>query len=793
MPSKKKIIKIGAALIVVVLAFIIIIYVVLTNALNNIRPAAPIINSNISVYGAVINRGIATYSQATGLVQFAQFNYQLSNATAANLTLDMFSKNPIFRIYLVNSTYSCYKCLNYSSLYSSLYSRLNQYGLVRNSSSFQGINLRDINSTVNDSVIILPTGLIPASLMPDTGLAPPPGYPNTSILTLLARGDYIVYVGYNFSHAVQASEVYTMPNTTLAALATANLNTVPYYKTSNSSLYFKKPTFEFSNGTMHGPLSYAYSYNGTFIALSNYPSLIWNSTNYAANDISKIIASRFWMSVIAYGTYAINNSYLPTGPSLNTKGNVTMLTTNLIINNTPSAPAEINNSYSLISVNASNTDTWLDRQFPFRTNFNANGTLDLPSVIGYGIKAPVQIKVNPILSKTAFSIDVLNRSLEYTYGLPLGVFNTTLPTVEYYLFGNLPTGQYYIASLIDITGRHYGYALFYVPDLNITLTVSNFKTDVFLFNVLSDGQELSNVSYAATINGTYNESGTIHNGVINYTLPNGAVIGYGLHNLSIHVLNREYIIPAYYQSPPAIPSLYIEFGIAGIVILLLNIFLRAPNRDEYYIDLPESPPVKMDNVNVTSDQIVNLFDAINYSHYWKYMPLTPDEVKFGVSSVIHVNNTPVSITLQNMNEILYTLVSTNKLSSVADYYMPKRWELTSKHDVEYLVIFRRLRDYLVKHAAIFTDLDQSNEADMVFTAKDKQTQLFIFSSISGIRKMKILPGRKAFIVFLNSEARSAFVDKLYKTYGKAAELTRLSIESGSIVLVDTNNLREIIP
>ncbi len=523
------------------------------------------------------------------------------------------------------------------------------------------------------------------------------------------------------------------------------------------------------------------------IAFSNYPTTIWKNVSAEASNLSKAIASRFWMGRLSLGNYSINSK------SKTTDGNVTMLTDANPILNTAESQPELNASYSLITVNASNNATWADAEFPFRVPYNENGTIAIPSVIGYGTLAPVQIEINQISSKKSFSINVVNRSLDYTYAFGLGAFNTTLPTLKYYTFGNLPTGSYYIASLIDISNRHYGYALFYVPMLNVSYYNTTFTNGTFIFNVLSNGQPLSNATFIATIDGQYNESGPVTGGRIDYTLPKGSIIKYGEHNVTIHILNGYYPVIEYYNAPPGIPSIYIEMGVAAAIIVLLNVLLRAPNREDYYIDVSEVPPSSEESdVNVTAAQITDLFDTINMRRYWKYMPLTAKEIKSGISSNIRVNNIPVSVTLQNVDEILFQLVSKGDISHLGDSYLPKRWESLSKHDAEYLVTFRKLRDYLVKHAALFTDLDQASDADMVLTSKDRKVPIFIFSKSSGVRRINIQDSTKAFLVFISSSALYEFTDRLYSTYGESSEMLRIAIESGSITLVETDDLSPLL-
>ncbi|MCL5427719.1 MAG: hypothetical protein M1321_00890 [Candidatus Marsarchaeota archaeon] len=783
MTSKKKATILVSIVAIAIAVFVLAIYIVLSNALGGLHPIKTV-NGTISVFSAVTKTGIATYNMSRVLDEFAKFRFEFYNVSSANITLSMFQKNPDFNVYIVNPGISCFNCFDYSSLYSDMYKDLDMYG-INATTRVRSITLNQVNQTADNSLIVLSTGLFPATLLPETGLPRYPGTPNITVLNLLQRGDYIVYVGQNFSRAEFNGQIQLMRNQTLALLNTTGLWALsPTRNATRSTLFnFTNPTFGFHLGSLYGAINYTGVYNGTFIAFSNYPTMIWHNVGEAAWALSKAIALRFWMSRLATGSLSMNSM------DIMENGSITLLTTNMSLNNTPDAANLINASYSMIQVNASNNATWLDRSITFRVPYNSNGTLSLPSLVGYGDLISGQVNINQVLSNRSFFINVSNRNLQYAYEVSLGAFSTAVPLIHFFKrFGDLPLDQYYIASLTDIYNRHYGYALFLVPLLEVNYTSANFQQGIFTFSVLSNGQPLSNSTFTASIDGQYNQTGTVTDGVINYTLPKGAIVKYGEHNIIIRVLNSIYVTPEYYPSPPSIPPLYIEMAIAGVVVLLLNLLLRAPNREDYFIDVSESPPPKQVEIGVPSDQIVNLFDTVNMRRYWKYMPLTPEEMKSGISANLRINNTPVSVTLQNTNEVLYELESKGLLSNIGDYYLPVRWEQASKHDAEYLVIFRKLRDHLVTHASLFTDLDQGEGADMILTSNGKQVPIYIFSRKGGMRRIRVEAGAKAFIVFINSEAMYEFTDRLYSTYGSTSEMLRIAIESGAVKLVETGNL-----
>ena len=111
--------------------------------------------------------------------------------------------------------------------------------------------------------------------------------------------------------------------------------------------------------------------------------------------------------------------------------------------------------------------------------------------------------------------------------------------------------------------------------------------------------------------------------------------------------------------------------------------------------------------------------------------------------------------------------------------------------VPYLVIFRELRDYFVSHATLFTDLDQSQIADIVVTKRGVQNLIMIYSSSSGMRKINVSPESRIFIIFLNEETRIDFMNRIYISYGQDAEILKMGISYSYIRLVDVSVLDQI--
>ena len=784
MVSKKKIIIAGVIIAVAIILMFVFIFAYINNLLLNLKPTY-LENGNISTSLSVFSSGLASYNNSLSAVAYAYVNYNIKNATNSTLGLYLFEKNPLEKIYLINPSNSCYNCFNFGALKSNLTKDLAKYGLIKNLSSFQTIGLLNTSDIAPGSIVIIPSGLLPASLLPNTGFSSLSTVKN--LITLFKENDTIIYVGENFSRLEEDGQILLTSNTTSSILNQYGIGTYPFSNTTLTKPYnFSNPTFRFSNGSSVGSISYINLTDGSMVALSNAPKFGWNTSSSLSEDISRVISQRFWIPILAEGF--LNISKTPSSSPLSGKNFI--ITLKKTINATGNYLQTVNNSYPLIISKSTNGYRTQIFQELFKLTYLNKATIGLPSIIGYGQLVPAQISISPYSTNKAFSLIAYNSSLKYIYSFPLNFFNTSYSVLKYSTF-DVPTGQYYIASLVDINNKSYGNAAFYVPFLNITTSSSDFKNASFVLNIMSGSIPLSNMPYTISINNQFKEQGIIHNGVINYTLPKGSVLNYGYQTIKLSLINVNYSVLEYYQAPPGIPPLYIEFGVAAFIILLLNVVLRPPNTENYFIDVPEMLPIKKEEVTIKSDQIINLFDTLNFKYNWKYMPLTSEEIKLGISSNIRKDNMPISITLQNTKRILYKLSSQGKIYSTNNYYLPTDWVKKSGHDSEYLIAFRKLRDFFVSHAIPFTDIDKASDCDMIANVRQKTYKIFIFSKTSGVRPMKISKENKNIIIFLSNEEKLNFIDSLYSVYDAEMNELRLAMYSGYLELGDVQNLMSV--
>ncbi len=747
----------------------------LENSLNrNLTGTGP-----VTLSGQLSQSRVFEYNDSQQFMSYSLVSYSATGASQASVSLDVYAKDPVERIYLLNVSRFCVSCFDEDALRSELASDLQSYDLIKNGSSFVYVSIANISRIAPNSIVIVPSGLMPIALMNDSG---------AELLGLLKEGDTIVYVGQNFSKSIGPNGlIFVTPEETLVNLQQAHLDTyfishvTPPGAPANMS--FSKQTFIFGSAERYGNVSYVNSESGSVVAFTNYPKSSWSSPKSMASDLASAIDARFWMLRLGHYTGGINVTSKPSGAigafaSTLSKANLTTL------------GVEINSTYSLVSLSARNSNNTARVELGVRDSFRENGSMGIPASIGETQNIPLLINVNGNNPKALYHLELSDSNMSYVSGIPIGFITDTFGVVKYYAF-SIPSG-YYAVSIKDFNETTFATAFFYLENATIVPTNLDFKNGVFNFSIFSDGFPVNNATYVANLNGGYSAGGFVANGKLTYSLPKGTVVGYGNESFNLRMFNTDYVYSTtYMQRVFNIPAIYLEFAVAIIVVVLLNLVLKPPNRDEYYIDVPEFPPSKKDQVKVQASDIVSVFDKVNYYYHWKYMPLTAEEVRSGIGNNIRINSRPIAITTQNTNTIIFNLMGEGKLENASNYYAPSVWVETSGHSVEYLTVFRKIRDYCVSHAMLFTDLDAIENADMAITKNSKQIDVLIYTTHAKMKRITLSKDSRTAIVFLNEDVMRDFFDKLYSSFGEDVEILKMGIEYNYIKTIDANNLDQL--
>ncbi|MGI0100547.1 MAG: hypothetical protein ACREBH_02405 [Candidatus Micrarchaeaceae archaeon] len=801
--STKIIIAIAIAAIIGVSLVVVSLYITVTSALNSIPHVgtgplpAPKIGASLAMqdmlsYNSVVNAltgaTVPLYYMPYVLVDYSVHNVSVINA---NVSLYKYAPPPTTMIYIFNTSNQCWQCGDTGAIISAMEQKLEDYGIIQGPQNITIVSASDLTSLPNDSILIIMNGLLPSQFLAPIG-------DTTKLQYLLERHVSILYIGQNFQSVIDQSGA---KRPTLNVLQN---QTFPIYLdtsqfTGNSvtkqGFYFNSSTFVFTNGTTYSKyLTYENEFNGSIAAFSNFTSS-WKNANESGYDIAKAVREMFWLPIYASGTRTVNTM------ALNSSGQLGVLLNSLPLQQyNTSLPSEIDLNGSLrIELAANGTYSYRTSNDVYyymheRPELYYNGTLGMstPIITNRTVQLSFTLLTNskaPLQLTPHVTIYTINNSENFGPGVALQLSNVTNgSTFELPQRFILPPGLGYIIRLYNFQGQEYAAAFFNVSPITFTLIRSNITADQFTFSAISDGQPVKGLPYTVELNGAYPSNGSITNGTIYYAVPTGTPTIRGNLNFTIAVSGTNFhYYTSYNPLPFSVNSQYIEIVVVFVIMLVMIMFVKAPSRDEFYIDVPNLPEEKKVPIRIKASEIVNVFDKLNVSYHWKYMPLSKSEIRYAISSNIRYNNVPVGLTYSNVERILDQLTVKKYLISTDDLYAPAQWVPESKHDIEYLSTFKKLRLYLVTHGYIFTEIDMSTSSDIVATLHNERKYIVIYSQTSRFQKVPIYTGSKTYIAFLNSYKLEEFKNSLYESNSEEAEELKMYMAADYVKLVDAGS------
>ncbi len=785
--KKKYKFYIAAALAVFIIAVLGIAYLSITlkSDLSSIKSVtSPAVHPlPTTLLYSVVSQQALFYSSGSSIAPYVGIGYTQTNLSRIYLNASLYSRPPPRNFYVLEVQNECINCGNVYTFVQDLEASLSSYGLI-NSTNFGNVSIGSVLSIQGNSILIVPSGLIPSQLLQDI-----PGSNLSVIQALLNKGTSIIYVGKNFSNSLIAGSIET-PSSNLPSY----LLTSPISTSAKSGYYFDSPTFSFDNGAMYGPISYENVSNGSIVAFSNYPDS-WKNVSSEASDVARASSSLFWMPKFAYG---FSNASIPTNRS---SGSIGMVMDNYTYPYSgESSISRLDSGYGRVvaynNYNYTKSPGSIYVYQYFRPDYSINGTVSVPTSMapGYTTEGEFTIFTHssaPIPLEPHLEVYTLNMSKVESITLPFSSQSGNFTFYKHVTF-SLPPGGY-VLSLESFSNAVYASGLFYIPPVSISVVSANFSTGEYKLRLYSAGVPLNGIPYTIRVNSLYPQNGTITNGTLYYTLPKGAPEIYGNLGFNISMLssNFHYVVV---NKPISITisSKYVVLAIVAVMVLVLVTVVKAPDRDEFYIDVPGLQKTEKTPIKLNPTDVISSFDKLNLKYKWRYMPLSREEVRSAIASSIRYGSLPVSLTFNNVNILIDQLSNAKMIESADDLYAPKQWMEKSGHDIEYLATFKKLRVYLVTHGYLFTDLDASDSADMVITMHGERGRVVIYSKTSKFTSIQPVTGSKTFIAFLNAEKLEEFRDKLSRLYTPEADKLRMYIDSGMIIPISADNPSEIV-
>jgi len=782
------IIIIGIAVVALLTAYV---GITIINAIKpkTVRGQLPIPSMNASL----VEQDLLSYNSVQQYVPYVLLSYSSYNTTAIIANASLYRYPPPTRIFLVNVTNECFDCGDISGIESAMYSELISYNIIQNISNVTNVEPSDLLSVPNDSLLIVLNGLLPNEFVQNVT-----GTNITELDYLLQRHVSILYVGQSFTNVLLPESVVVPAPQIPTSLTTRPFGGISGYK--GNGFYFNKSTFSFTFGHVYsGYLTYENMYNGSIAAFPN-TETAWTSANQVGSDVAKAVAEMFWLPKYAYGTRTI---ITPNPANSSGQFGLVLNATPLKYNPNTAGQADRNGSIRIMLTYAGiypyGSTKPKYKYISAKPQLFDNGTLGIYGGITDNQTVPLTFSIQTHSNVTANiqpHLSIYNLNMTQIYSTPLPFIHNVSNNFTFllpYERLELPPGTGYIVKLHSFYGAEYGGAYFNVSPITLKLLAYNITSDKFYFSVISNKMQMTNLPYTITLNGKYPLKGVVKNGTIYYAVPTGTPTITGQLNFSINVSGiTSHYNAAYYPLPFTINDQYIEIVVVVVLMIIVVLFVRAPNRDEFYIDVPNLPEQKKTEIKIKAKEVVDAFDALNRSYHWKYMPLSQSEVKAAVGTYIKYNNIPVSLTYSNTERILDQLAAKKYIVGADSLYAPSEWLAASSHDIEYLATFKKLRIFLVTHGYLFTDMDASQNSDIIATLHNERKYIIIYSKSSKFQNVPVYEGSKTYIVFLNAYMLDEFKSRIYGSSTPEAEQLKIYMAADYVRLVDADNPVELV-
>lgn len=758
---------------------------VLVNSLNQSvnNPALP----SPTISGYLYYQGLLSYNNGSYEYPYVSVEYNATNAYQIYANASVYEAPLPQYLYVLNYSADCWNCGNAIQAVNAILSGVKYYGMQGLYSNYSYVYQSNLATIHNNSILVILNGLLPSQF--ETA--------NYSLMNeLMAKHVSIIYVGLNFSSVIVPGIVPTQePSTGLPSyLYTKSFTN--FYNITPGAYTFNAPTFQFTNGSRNGFVLYKSVNGGSIVAFPNTLSS-WPSEQAAGDDIAKAIWQMFWLPRYSYG-----GQLVPTIPKSGL-GSVGVVMNGTEIPYSLDLPQALNSGYLRVVVQAA---PLYSGKLPAYLYIGGQPRIGTRGVVSIAPQvAPNQSAVRlgfnitskpgkPINLSTAIWIYNQNLTPIISYpGPDIHNFSSASPSFSVRQNMEFGPGRYIIMlrNFSDNTELAGGY--FVIPKYNISLSYANLTAGIFVFHIRSGKLPLNNVAYNLTVDRLYPSTGVAQAGVIEYKLPQGAPQLQSPLNFTISMLGQQNHYQLYYSSLPfAINSEYIEVLVVIVMILIMVVFVRAPIKDEFYVDVPNLPESKKVDIKVKAKEVLDVFDKLNSNYHWKYMPLSKTEIKSAIAINLKYNNIPVELTYRNIDTILDSLVVNKYVVSEDELYAPKSWIADSKHDIGYLATFKKLRIYFVTHNYVFTDIDISDEADMTATLHGEKRYFVIYSGTSKFKNIPVYPSAKTHLVFINEAALQEFKDKLYNMSSANVEKLKMYISADYIRLVDADSIDKTI-
>ncbi len=688
-----------------------------------------------------------------------------------------------------------YEPEKYDEFRAKLYSELRGSGLQLNEIDINQLMHSPENASM---ILIVASGLVPTSFL---GLDDP----NFNLRKLLDNKDVVIYLGYKFDAGAIGENGSVKGNVDVApALKKLEIrfDDLPENTKLSEGFLMKKADYRIglpSSQLLYNGISVMSGKSGgKFMVFPNSLRYGWDYGGMAADDVYSLIRNLSWMRPLSWApTYVVGNSdpggKVEATPTIFSRPySERMNTTAQFIIRTTGFDKE--------------TNTWIEYvEFPIV----AKGTLDnvdwaIPSSVCNkskegGCDLYMTIYFNESTSRSENMKLVAYKDGARVWSWDIGPRNTGV-TEKLLVNVNLPYGDY-VLKVEDDSGHVYAQSYLHVAKMEVSPIErpTDFAKGTFFFNVLADGNRLpdgfevkdiyialddqQNQSLVSQV--LYGESGRVLY-VFSGTIPEGNhYFSIGIGQEKQRITRNFFKRREFWENP-----LWQGGIVVAIIIFAIAMLVQRPESAIFQLDVPDFPPLSKTKVPISREQACQIFELVNADYRWRYMPLKHGEIKNGFRKLSYKGR-PILVSDYNLERLLDQLTSEGLVKNSMDFYGLASWEMGSGKSLEYLALFRSLRDAFLNMSVHFTDFGERTDCDIRVSAQDRYYVHIYSGSQTIARALETVPKGKTVIAFKDQEAVGAFRRSLSST-NRSAIIAKLYVDNENLFVATPSDIEGVI-
>ncbi len=261
-----------------------------------------------------------------------------------------------------------------------------------------------------------------------------------------------------------------------------------------------------------------------------------------------------------------------------------------------------------------------------------------------------------------------------------------------------------------------------------------------------------------------------------------------------HDWEYKYVLVKTNQSNPLFSPMFLATIVfVALLVIVATIFAKR-GEEKYFLDVPDFPPFNENHVPVSRKEIVEMFERLEKTYRWKWIPLSVEELQRVFCTLVYKNR-PVFVSEYNVHLLLSQLESKGIVQSAYGYYALTSWIKQSGKSITELALYRKIRDLCIRKAIYFSPIDLKARYDMELRIGDRRIFLFFMTpekygeKVSNALKNKT-PGIN--VLLFNDDGEREHFTSLINSPSNLLALLKMKLFGGRMVLLTVKELAERI-